>query len=93
MIMQNESRKRVTFEIEAPPGSDVYIAGSFNSWDPLKRRLKYEADSNTHSVTMLLDRGLQYEYKYVIDGYWSLDPNNDEIVSNNQGSLNSVLVT
>ncbi len=93
MASRKNSRKRITFEVEASPDSEVFVAGSFNDWDPGKKKLRFKKSAGIHSITMLLDRGKQFEYKYVVDGDWCVDPNNDEVVSNGLGSMNSVLRT
>ena len=89
-VKTKTTRKRVTFHLEAQPGSDVYIAGDFNDWDPSARRMKDPDKSGNYSTTMLLPRG-EYQYKFVIDGHWSIDPNCEEWIPNEMGSLNSVL--
>ena len=33
-------RKRVEFTTEAPSGSDVFVAGSFNDWDATAKQLE-----------------------------------------------------
>ena len=86
------TRKRVTFEVKAEPGSKVYVAGDFNKWEP-KKKLTSKNNNGVFRGTMLLDRQKQYEYKFVINGKWSVDPNCDEWVPNALGSLNSVLKT
>jgi len=93
MAEKKKSKKRVKFELEASPKSEVYVAGSFNGWNPSDKRLKYSKSNGIHSVSMLLDRDREFEYKYVVDGYWCLDPNNDQVVANRFGSMNSVLKT
>lgn len=81
--------KRIKFEIEADPGSEVQIAGSFNNWDPTANKLK--GKDGVYSATMLLGKG-RYEYKFVINNVWCVDPKCKEWVPNSYGSLNSVLV-
>jgi len=86
------SRKRVTFQVKAEPGSEVYVAGDFNNWQP-KKKLINKNNDDIYTGTILLDRQKQYEYKFVINGKWSVDPNCEEWVPNSLGSLNSVLKT
>ena len=83
-------RKRVTFSIKAEPTSTVYLAGSFNQWDHRKKKLKPEPADNMHKGTLMLEPG-DYEYKFVVDGVWMIDPENDEFARNAYGSLNSVV--
>ena len=84
------AKKRVTFRLKAEPGSEVYIAGDFNNWDPSARQLKDKFDDGNFSATMLLNPG-EYQYKFVINGHWSIDPDCEEWVPNNMGTLNSLI--
>ncbi len=83
-----KGRKRVTFELRAEPGSEVFVAGDFNDWAPAKRPLVY--DESVYKATLLLPKG-RHEYKFLIDGIWCVDPECADWVPNDQGSLNSVL--
>jgi 1,4-alpha-glucan branching enzyme len=80
--------KRVKFEIQAEAGSEVYVAGTFNSWNAKQNRLKEK--SGVFGATLLLPKG-KHEYKFVINGVWCVDPKCQEWVPNNYGSLNSVV--
>ncbi len=87
---QTAGRKRVTFEIEAEVGSKVTIAGSFNEWDDRKKELTDKDGNGLFKCTMLLTPGT-YEYKFIVNGAWCLDPNNPNFIPNDQGTLNSVI--
>jgi len=82
-------RKRVSLSFKAEPGSDVYVAGSFNGWNPSGKKMK-EKDPGEYAITMLLPEG-DYEYKFVLDGRWQADPSSEKWAPNPYGSLNSVL--
>jgi 1,4-alpha-glucan branching enzyme len=84
------SRKRVTFEVETDAGSEVTIAGSFNEWGDSEKALVDKDGSGLYRCIMLLPPG-SYEYKFVINGAWCLDPSNPSFVPNDQGTLNSLL--
>lgn len=86
------TKKRVVFQVNAEPGSKVYVAGDFNNWEP-KKQLKDKNNDGVFKGTILLDREQQYEYKFIINGKWIVDPNCDEWVPNTMGSLNSVVQT
>ncbi len=85
------ARKRVTFRLKAQPGSDVYLAGDFNNWDPTSRKMKDKDHSGNYTLTMLLKPG-EYQYKFIIDGHWSIDPECEDWVPNSMGSLNSLMI-
>jgi 1,4-alpha-glucan branching enzyme len=80
--------KRMKFEIQAEAGSEVYVAGTFNSWNATQNKLKEK--SGVFSGTLLLPKG-KHEYKFVVNGVWCVDPKCQEQVSNDSGSLNSVI--
>jgi 1,4-alpha-glucan branching enzyme len=84
-------RKRVQFRVRAEPGSVVCVAGTFNAWDPTSKPLADKTGDGQYVGAMMLQKG-RYEYKFVINGVWCLDPECPEWVANNYGSLNSVAV-
>ena len=83
-------RKSVTFRIEAGAESAVFLAGSFNNWDPAKHRLRRVHGNGTHAITLLLPVG-QHEYKFIVDGEWQADPACPTAVPNEHGTTNSVV--
>lgn len=89
--MQSKSlagKKRMKFQIQGQPGSEVYVAGSFNGWNPKKNKLIYK--DGYYTGTILLPKG-RHEYKFTVDGVWCVDPECPEWVPNGLGSLNSVI--
>lgn len=86
--MKASPRKRVTFSVKAEPKSKVFVAGTFNDWSDTKTELKEKKGVFTKSI--LLDKG-KYEYKFVINGIWTVDPNCADWSPNGHGSLNSVV--
>jgi hypothetical protein len=91
MATTSKGRKRVTFKIDAEPGSTVAVAGTFNDWNPTKKLLKQKTDDGRFEGTAMLDQG-RHEYKFVINDTWCADPNSHEVVYNEYGSTNSVVV-
>ena len=83
--------KAVLFTVHAEKGKSVYLAGTFNGWDPAAKRMAYKARSGVYSASVKLAPGT-YEYKFVIDGAWKADPENTNFVPNDQGTFNSVIV-
>ena len=47
-------------------GEAVYLAGSFNTWDPTATPMNPNADYSVFSVTVVLENPGDYEYKYVV---------------------------
>jgi 1,4-alpha-glucan branching enzyme len=81
--------KRVTFNIHAETGSQVFLAGDFNKWDPTATPLTEKKGTGDFSVGLSLLPG-NYEYKFVINGTWCADPSCPDWVKNSVGTLNSV---
>ncbi len=82
--------RRVKFSIPAASGLPVFVAGSFNDWDPEGVPMK-EKDG-VYTATVSLEPG-EYEYKFIVNGFWTMDPDpSREWVPNGLGTLNSVVV-
>lgn len=84
------TKKRLTFRLCAPEAKEVFVAGSFNDWDPQARALKRNK-SGMWTTWMSLPPGT-YEYRFVVDGEWCEDPECGESMENEHGSHNSVAV-
>lgn len=86
--MKAPPRRRIKFSIDAKAKSKVFVAGSFNEWDATRTELKGAKGVFTKSI--LLTKGI-HEYKFVVNGIWTVDPNCADWVPNGHGSLNSVI--
>ena len=84
------ARRAVCFEFRELPGREIFIAGSFNDWKPVKK-LEDKNNNGIYRCRMLLFPG-DYQYKFVVDGEWRIDPGNPNFQPNEFGSLNSVLI-
>ena len=82
------TKKRVTFRYHSPDANQVFVAGSFNDWNPTARPLKKNA-SGMWLAMVTLDPGL-YEYRFVADGNWVDDPLAQERRRNEHGTQNCV---
>ena len=83
-----KGRKRVKFSIAAEPHSTVYVAGTFNGWNPRKHRLNFA--HGVYSAYGLLRPG-KHEYKFVINDRWLSDPKCEDWTPDGHGALNSVI--
>ncbi|NQU39699.1 MAG: hypothetical protein HQ523_07080 [Lentisphaerae bacterium] len=81
-------RRRVAFSIRAAEESSVSVAGTFNGWAPARHVLKRKGD--VYTLNILLEPG-QYQYKFVVNDVWCVDPECPDWVPNEHGSLNSVV--
>ena len=82
--------RRHTFQITANPKSDVFLAGTFNSWDPTRHCMKDTRNTGKYTITLMLPKG-QHEYKFIVNGSWMVDPECQNWVRNSMGTLNSQL--
>ena len=82
--------RRVRFALSAEPGSQVFVAGTFNSWNPAANPLKDNPGSGHFKTGLRVPTGT-HEYKFVVNGVWTADPKCPDWAPNGYGSLNSVL--
>jgi hypothetical protein len=80
--------RNFTFVFRGPDAKRVSVSGEFNGWSPDATPMKRGADGQWET-TLALKPG-RYQYKFVVDGNWTHDPNARENVRNEHGSLNSV---
>ncbi|NLE66967.1 MAG: hypothetical protein GX608_06040 [Lentisphaerae bacterium] len=85
-----EKSTRKTFLLTAAPGSEVYIAGTMNKWNPKQHKMKDTRNNGKYTITLMLPKGL-YEYKFVVNGNWQVDPDCQNWVRNPMGTLNSIV--
>lgn len=90
-VHTNSLDKKVAIEFvyQAPQAKEVYIAGSFNNWDPRALPMKMNT-LGQWKTTVLLVPG-RYEYRYFADGSWITDPQCREVVVNDDGTTNCVI--
>lgn len=87
--IQKKHRKKVVFSLDAPQAETVFLAGDFNQWDPAKHGLK-KGKSDVWKTTLMLSPST-YEYKFVVDGKWQVDPVNTRTCQNCFGTRNNLL--
>ena len=88
-MADREAKKRVTFKLNEPGARSVYIAGSFNSWDPSVRPLKKDA-KGIWKTSITLPQGA-HQYRFIVDGQWIEDPSSPHKEVNEFGGYNSVV--
>lgn len=87
--MPASKKSRVNFSLHAPGARDVYLAGTFNDWDPQSRPLRCDKKGNWRTW-MNLPTG-QHEYRFIVNGDWQEDPQADARAVNPYGAFNSVV--
>ena len=83
-------QSKAHLELVKPEAKSVFVAGSFNGWNPAKTPLTRVTDGKW--VGDLAGISGRHEYLFVVDGQWLPDPNAKESVQNPFGGRNSVLV-
>ncbi|MFC1858884.1 glycogen-binding domain-containing protein [Thermodesulfobacteriota bacterium] len=83
-------RRRVTFAYVAPKAKEVILMGDFNGWDPQKHPMKKD-DRGVWTKVAMIPAG-RWEYKFMVDGQWRIDPENDRLCPNRFGTRNNVML-
>ena len=88
--------KDTVFSCDSETAQAIFLAGSFNDWDPAATPMAREGSCHW-AVTMPLPAG-RYEYKFVVDGEWWCEPGCiaeesqcPHCVKNEFGTMNRVL--
>ena len=79
----------VRFEFNHPTATTVFVAGSFNHWEPEAKALHPLGGGRWMKETPLAPG--TYEYCLIVDGRYIADPLAQESVPNPFGGRNSVL--
>lgn len=90
VIKGRNKRKRVMFEMDAPPDSKVFLTGTFSGWKEKGKKMKDETGNGRYKAVVMLEPG-RHEYKFVVDGEWCADPHCADRVQNEHGTQNSVV--
>ena len=80
----------VAFSWCPPVPEKVFIAGTFNDWNPSSHQLT-RSETGEWQITLDLTPGT-YEYRFVVDGKWITDPTCEDKSENPHGGYNSVLM-
>ena len=82
-------KRRMTFLYPAPAAEEVLLLGDFNGWDPLKHPMKKDENGVWKKIVMVPPG--RHEYKFLVDGQWRLDPENQQICRNCFGTRNNYI--
>ena len=81
------SKGNVVFRYDGGRARNVEVAGDFTGWLPVP--LYRSAGGFLRHVPILPGR---YQYRFIVDGEWTLDPSNDVTEDSSSGRTNNVLV-
>jgi 1,4-alpha-glucan branching enzyme len=87
MFEMGRKKGTVKFVLPANGGTHkVQLAGDFSAWQPVVMRKQKDG---SYMATVELGPGT-YEYKFLLDGEWVVDPDNNAWALNPFGTVNSV---
>jgi 1,4-alpha-glucan branching enzyme len=86
---QEIKRQKVTFSLENAEAKEVFLSGDFNNWRPEKHPMRKDK-SGKWKKQLMLSPG-NYEYKFLVDGQWKEDPENDRLHPNCFGTYNNII--
>ncbi|MFD2914655.1 hypothetical protein [Psychroserpens luteus] len=83
------NKGNVTFRLRGyDDANKIIVAGSFNRWD--EHDLRMHKIDNGWELKLNIKPG-EYEYKFIVDGNWMVDPSNPSKVLNEFGHYNSLI--
>ena len=94
MSKSTEKTKETQFTCHAPDAKEVFLAGTFNDWQPDAIAMERGEDGNW-TTQLPLSSG-RYEFKFVVDGEWCCEANCHadsecpKCVPNDMGTMNRV---
>lgn len=87
--MYEKGRKKGTLRFALMPAGEVkeaWLAGDFSGWQPVRMR----RNKNGQFVAVMPVPSGTHEYKFLVDGDWTVDPENSTWSLNSYGTLNSI---
>jgi hypothetical protein len=90
LVLPEPSRGgNIAFKLTGFPGARIVaVAGTFNAWN--QSQYLFERVGNEWICRISLPRG-KYQYKFIVDGNWLVDPDNPVSVRDRRGFENSEL--
>jgi 1,4-alpha-glucan branching enzyme len=87
---QKSKRRKVTFSLTSSDAKEVILMGDFNQWNPKVHPMKKNKNGVWEKMTLLFPG--TYEYRFMVDGQWENDPNNNQTRTNRFGTKNNFIV-
>ncbi len=81
----------VMFALDAPQAKEVRVTGEFSNWSREGLSMDKDGADGLWKVVADIATG-EYEYRFIVDGVWVRDPNNNDYVRNEFGQENSLLI-
>ena len=88
MTTSELQKTRVQFSLRPEEAvKEAFLAGDFSNWRPVPMARRKDG---SFTIAIPLRPG-RYEYKYIVDGKWIVDPGTSMWAENPFGSVNSVV--
>jgi chromosome partitioning protein len=78
------------FTIQAPYATEVRLVGDFNRWSLNQGKVMERDERGVWMTVVPLQEG-EHQYRFMVDGKWTQDPDNPRDTENAFGELNSVI--
>ena len=84
-----KGKRRITFSTMAPKARKVSLVADFNQWQPETHPMKKGKHGQWSRIVFLAPG--EYDYKFWIDGVWTIDERNPKKRRNHFGTRNSII--
>lgn len=84
------SKKKVSFAFYGPEAKDVFVVGDFNQWNETAHPMKKDSQGIWRKSIIVAPGS--YEYKFLVNGKWENDQNNEVVRENTFGTRNNLFV-
>ncbi|MBI3003601.1 MAG: glycoside hydrolase family 13, partial [candidate division NC10 bacterium] len=81
----------VLFRLAAPAARQVFVVGTFNSWDPASSPLQHRTGNGHWEAVVSLPPG-RHLYMFVVDGEWKTPPDAPHLLDDGFGRRNGMLI-
>jgi chromosome partitioning protein len=85
-----QTKDGVLFSYYDPVAQDVQLVGDFSNWEPAENIMVQEKKNKIWKGVIPLSPGT-YQYKFIVDGKWKIDPYNPGAVTSDLGVNNSLV--
>ena len=86
---EKKTEKKIKFKYVAPFAQSIFVAGTFNDWNPTSCPLRKNGFGEWNT-SLTLPPG-RHEYRFIVDGVWECDQEPVECIPNAFGTWNSVV--
>ena len=92
--LDTTSSDKTVFICTSEGAQGVFLAGTFNDWDPIRTAMERQSDGSWKTELELAPG--RYEYKFIVDGAWCCEPGRADSdcadsVPNDFGTMNRVI--